>query len=364
MENKMTKNGIVMHVRWLSVVACLGLVGGGCLQLETSIRLHEDGSATVTERIGFSRRLLDMTRNASAALQLEPMLTREAALERMERMGKGIQLVRHEVREGENGARESLSVYKIGYLGDFVYPSPFMNSRDQIHTIHANIRPNTSWGEWSRRGVEPGMLIVSFSEGKHPPRPAEPAKETAKATTAAGTPKPDKSPTLSNDPDGAQFYRDLAPIFRDMLDGFLLRVTFESYAPIGNYAGVPLRDNRTRPLSCDLIHVTSDDLDKHGFEFFENEEIMLDLLRGRLNRNPHAPDYSHFLRDHLGGAEGNATLPLLNQTGGASFMIQPSRPLFDRFFTGKELHWGENYRNRQHRGTKQARFEDIGWTGK
>jgi len=140
----MTKNGIVMHMRWLSVVACLGLVGGGCLQLETSIRLHEDGSATVTERIGFSRRLLDMTRNASAALQLEPMLTREAALERMERMGKGIQLVRHEVREGENGARESLSVYKIGYLGDFVYPSPFMNSRDQIHTIHANIRPNTS----------------------------------------------------------------------------------------------------------------------------------------------------------------------------------------------------------------------------
>ena len=71
----------------------------------------------MTERLGFSRRLLSMAENAAEETQVLPLLTREAALERMQRMGKGIRLAKHETRDREDGGRESVAVFKIEDLG-------------------------------------------------------------------------------------------------------------------------------------------------------------------------------------------------------------------------------------------------------
>ena len=69
------------------LLASAALALGGCVQLDTVIRLHEDGSATVTERLGFSRRLLDMAKDEKRSSALERFLTKEAAVER-ERSGQ------------------------------------------------------------------------------------------------------------------------------------------------------------------------------------------------------------------------------------------------------------------------------------
>ena len=48
------------------LAAILASAASGCLQIETRIKLHEDGSATITERLQFSKRLLDQSAQGGA----------------------------------------------------------------------------------------------------------------------------------------------------------------------------------------------------------------------------------------------------------------------------------------------------------
>ena len=52
----------------------LGSLFTGCLQIETHIQLHKDGNATVTERVHFSQRLMDLAKKAGPKSTLEPLL--------------------------------------------------------------------------------------------------------------------------------------------------------------------------------------------------------------------------------------------------------------------------------------------------
>ena len=76
------------------------LLASGCLQLETRIKLHEDGSATVTERLEILPALLEMEAGATSltGMTFERLLSRERAQERVKEMGKGVTLVSHDVR--------------------------------------------------------------------------------------------------------------------------------------------------------------------------------------------------------------------------------------------------------------------------
>ena len=165
-------------------------------------------------------------------------------------------------------------------------------------------------------------------------------------------------------PLGQQAYRDLAPVFDDMMKGFLLRVTFESYAPIDNYRWeVPLRNADAHPHTCDLVHFSSENLDNGGDHFLENEEVMLALLRGHhkfFHTERDHPRYSHFLAANLADRQGNHTLPMLNRARSTSFMIKPSRPLFDKLLAGKTLEWGKDHKHM----SKTAKFEEVGWRPK
>ena len=64
-----------------------------------------------------------------------------------------------------------------------------------------------------------------------------------------------------------QIIRQLKPVFRDMLRGFKLRLTFECYAPI-SATGFGWRDRRAGTNIVDLLHVTDGDLDVYGDAFF------------------------------------------------------------------------------------------------
>jgi hypothetical protein len=358
----MVRTAFLSHARQAAATLAVALCCCGCLRLETTIELHADGSGTVTERLSFSRRLLKMAENAPKERQLRPLLAKEAALERMKRMGKGIRLVQHETRERADGGIESVAVFKIGYLGDLVYVSPFMNAAPQINELKVNLRPRLHYRWKTTTLPSDSKLYVYFSESK----PRAPKKPDEKQTPNAGTEKAVKPFTLPpNTPRGLQAFRDLAPVFADMMDGFHLRLTFKSYAPIdGHHWKAPLRNATSHPKTADLINFSSKNLDRHGGRFIDNEEVMLALLRGyhRFWRQDHEhPLYSQFLAANLRHRQNNHALPMLNNTGGASFNIKPSRALFDRLFKGKTfvLDHGSGKKTKI-----KAEFNEIGWTPK
>ena len=55
------------------------LLAAGCLQIETHMKLHEDGSATITERLQFSKNLLDLSAKDGPAKGIAALFTRDAA---------------------------------------------------------------------------------------------------------------------------------------------------------------------------------------------------------------------------------------------------------------------------------------------
>ncbi|MFO7899065.1 MAG: hypothetical protein R6V58_08395, partial [Planctomycetota bacterium] len=119
-----------MLPRRLTAVAALSLLAAGCLQIETHVKLHEDGSATITERVQFSGRLLEAQDKGDPKRDLADLLEKKTIEERVKHMGKGAKLVSHEIRDAARGARECVSVVRIPDIADFQYVSPFFGKKD------------------------------------------------------------------------------------------------------------------------------------------------------------------------------------------------------------------------------------------
>jgi hypothetical protein len=330
--------------RYLIALITFALLAAGCLQIDTHVKLNEDGSATITEKLRFSRRLLDLEDKADAKLKPSRFLTKAAVLERMKHMGKGIRLVSHKVVNVEKGAKESVAVYHIPDLNDLRYLSPFPSYADYAKNNTIRIRCYPLYKSESYVGGA-GEMAVVFWPTKNPRREARPEK---------GKPAP-KAPT----PMELQTYRELRPVFRDILRDFKVRLRFESYAPI-RATGFGHRGRRAGVNYCDLIDFSDDDLDNHGGTFLENQEIMIDLLRWKLG--------SANVVNHTRGYAGNLTLPVYLPwgskhcpwRGSSGIFFKPSLPLFNRHFKGKKLdysRWRANPPNKH----VPARFDRIGY---
>jgi hypothetical protein len=331
------KNRCVWQVAATMFVASLA---GGCLQLELTFKLQEDGTALVTERIRFSEALLDLAKD-KPNFQLEPLLTREAAIDRMKRMGTGITLVSHELRDAGGGNKESVAVYKVEDLNGFQYASPFLAYTDyaENHVVKCHFEPLYKSRNYSG---EAGELAISFRPLKPPRREARIAENE--------TPPPGPPPVQ------VQAFREVAPLFRDLLKDFQVKMTFEAYCPI-RATGFGWRGYKERVKHVDLINFTDKDLDIYGSKFIDNEEIMLDLLRGKVG--------SKNVADTVYAFTTNTSVPIFLPWGGPyarwiqsdEIYIPPSRPIFDTYFAGKELdpsHWAPGPK-------KPALFEEIGW---
>jgi hypothetical protein len=333
--------------------ALLAALCAGCMQVDTHVKLHPDGSGTVTEKVRFSQRLLELAVKEKGSLQLETLLTREAALKRAKKMGKGVKLVSYKVRDAEKGSKESVAVYKVDYLGDFVYVSPFLARGGYPHNVKVNIYPYLSY-RWT--GQWPGALIIDFRpQGyKSARRPKAPKKKKSPPRKKGAPPPPPPAPGEM------QVYRDLAPVFRDVFRGVRFRLTFETYCGITRAWGLAHRNRSGGTKKIDVINVSDKDLDAYGYNIFENEEIMTELLRWKLSAPKGA---RHFLTSHLRGMTDNQTLPVFHQGSSGAVGIRPSRQLFDMHLKGKILDWtGTPNHEIKARGKQPARFEWVGWT--
>jgi hypothetical protein len=307
------------------------LLSAGCLQVDTRVKVNKDGSATVTERIQFSRRLLDLAEKQKAGKNLERFLSKEHILERVGQMGKGAKLVRHEVRDGEKGARECVSVIQIPDLSNLRYTSPFLASSDYPkHTVLAfSLRPilKSHWHYqyWAgRMAVHVGPATKGRpSRGGAPAKPMTPAQ--------------------------LQVFRDLRPVFRDILQGFRVRLVVESYAPVYLARGYfRYRGERSATREYDLVDFSWKDFDRYGRDFLNNEEIMLELLRFQLSGG----DLMATIKQHA----ANYSVPVYHPHGIPAIVFRPSRELFDRHFKGKKLDFGK-----QRGGTRMANWKEIGF---
>lgn len=305
---------------------------GGCLQLETHIRVHTDGSATITERLQFSERLLDMASQAGPGLDLASLLTKQAALKRMSQMGKGATLVSHEVRDGEQGAKESLAVFTIPDISDFTYVSPYLAlpNYGKHYGIKCTMFPlyKSTW--WGRSA---GQMAVTFAPTSKEPDRGKP-----------GEPPP-------QNPLALQAFRDLQSLFRDLMKELKIKLTFEAYSPIRVHDSYGYRGARELTHTYDLIDFSDRNLDRYGTSFLDNQEVMLELLRLQVA----GPNVMENTKGHA----SNPTLPVFHPTGTPEIYFKPSRALFDRHFQGKTLDGSGDYP-----ASRPANFDEIGFKEK
>jgi len=320
---------------WSALVLAAGLpLLAGCLQIETHVRLHQDGSATITERVQISKRLLDLSETEGPAKGVAAHLSKAAVLGRMKLMGEGMTLVSHVVRDARKGARESVSVFKIPDINKLQYVSPyFARYAYPKHTVlKCRLFPiyRRAHGGWAHL---PGQMGVAFypATGERPPR----------------RPK-DWTPPKPPSPAQLQVYRDLRPVFRDLMQDFKLKLTFESYAPLRFKPYYRYRGQRAATKKYDLIDFSHTDLDHYGFEFLGNEEIMLELLRLQMGGS----NVTHAVAGHA----GNLTVPVYHPRGAAEIYFNPSRIFFDKFFKGKTLHFYA-----KEGGPRPALWKNIGY---
>jgi hypothetical protein len=306
---------------WLLATAVLALAAGGCLKVCTRIQLNPDGSATITERLRFSQRLLDLDSKQKPAEQIARLLTREAALQRMQHMGKGIRLVRHEIRTAERAARESVAVFHIGDLSDLRYVSPFLAYADYPENCKVACRMVPLYKSRNYVGSA-GQMAVSFRPVRRPRRHPRP--------------DPDAPPPKGPTPLAQQKLRRLRAVFADLLEDFEIRLTFATYCPIRE-CGVGMRGRRAGVSQADLIHFSDATLDQFGGMLLDNEEIVLDLLGGNVGSKNVVEAVRQFAN--------NTTVPVFVPAGSAydywrggdEICFAPSRALFDRHFAGKKL---------------------------
>ena len=73
------------RLEFRALVILISLCASGCLQIKTNIKLAADGSAVITERLRFSKSLLELSATDGAAGGIDALLTKSAALARMKR---------------------------------------------------------------------------------------------------------------------------------------------------------------------------------------------------------------------------------------------------------------------------------------
>ncbi|MCX7803964.1 MAG: hypothetical protein N3A38_02130 [Planctomycetota bacterium] len=269
----------------------------GCMQIEIRVTLHDrDGGATVTERLTVSRELLDLDRRSPADALISRHLTREAALERLKQMGKGIELVEHRATDKPDGSRESLAVYRIPVVEDLRIINPLMGGCPPDAHLRFEFQPNKKTKDWEREIVTVVPKLIKETRGPE-----------------AG---------VADTPLDIQAYRDLIPIFADMMKDLKVAVIFETPTS----ASGAVRGSGRETKAVELLSFSGRDLDAGSRLFLENEEIAISLLRGM----PHADN----IVEHTRTFAHNPKVPVLRygRWFDAGFWIVPTEHMREKYF--------------------------------
>jgi hypothetical protein len=135
-----------------------------------------------------------------------------------------------------------------------------------------------------------------------------------------------------------QQFRDLQPIFKDLLKEFKISVIFESYAPIVTSYGY--RNKQSAPRSCEIFSFSGADYDRSGGLILENDEIMQELLRQSFweeNIIKTTKDFANNLSVPVICTAGPYVHYTFAGTSTRGISFKPSRQMFDKYFEGKNI---------------------------
>ena len=328
----------------LALGALLLLLAAGCLQIETRVKVNEDGSAVITERVQFSRQLLDLAGDKKP--ELLRLLSREGVLERMKQMGQGLALARHEFRDA-GGAKESWAEFTVDDVNKFQYVSPWLAYGDYPENSVVKCEYDSGLHRTSKTCRNDGRELSAREESTG----SSPAAEGRAGSAGPDAPGP---PGVSRPgPDYAGYVERSSP-------EVLLRVV----------CARPLRVGRSRRESgatvVDLLDISDANMDKWGGAFLENEEVMLELAQLQFE----GPN----VVQNVQGYWSNETLPVffpagspsMWYSGGPHICFAPSRQLFDKHFAGKKLDprgMAEVRREAGSGGVRQDRMAETKDTG-
>jgi len=301
---------------WLCALL-LGLSGTGCVQIHLTVRLNEDGSGTVTERVELSRRLLEME---AADGPLHQFLGEEAARARAAEMGESVRLLELREEPGSDGGKAIVAVYHAPQLDELRLVSPYLATpeyRERYFRLH--LHPVYSyWRDRSFSRNRPGWVGVRPGRFQWQSKLVE---------------VPQASPAE------LQQLRDLLPVYRDMLRGFRLRMDLEFYDTLraggyGSWAGGDYRGSaHLGSTTFQLLDIhPHGQRDRSGRRLIDNDEVLIDMIRGDWNSDRIRHTVEEFWK-HSG-------TPVFRPQGRwSSVFVLPSKQLWMRWFDGLPEAW-------------------------
>jgi hypothetical protein len=213
------------------------------------------------------------------------------------------------VTELPDGGREAKSVFEIGDVEDLRLVNPYLAHGSPGRMVKLRFTPIYRRVHSFHKVGDLMMALV----------PAEPAK-------GRSAPDPDAPAPPPPSPLELQKLRDLQPMIADMLAGFEVKLKLALPKPVSLGH---IRDRRSATKVINLLWFREEDLDAFGNRFLENEELMLSLLRLKMDADN--------LTEQTQGFPNNRTVPVFRGKFYASgrFRIKPTKALFKKYYAGR-----------------------------
>lgn len=339
MKRSTIQNKLKRLATLLFLISVLPLFG--CMKIENRIILQLDGSVIFKENIRIHKELLDFTDDSGNPIVLN-YLEKSACENRAKTFGAGATLRSHAIKSLNGGVKLLEAEYTIPDINNLNIINPFLSYTNYKDMGLAKFALKASYLTWNGHGFDnAGMLNISIITEK----PGVGQKAINKGEPLLKAPSP---VTL-------QKYRDLQPIFKELMKEFKISIIFESYAPIMTNYG--LRDKPAQPSSCEIFAFSGVDYDNAGGLLLDNEEIMQELLRQKF--------WDYNIIRTVSDFPNNLTVPVISEAGspygnygagGRVICFKPSKILFQKYFEGKILDLGYPKNEKV-----PAEFEKIGY---
>lgn len=189
---------------WLGLLlACL--LSTGCVKIRLTVQLNEDGTGQVVEDMVFGEKLVDAGKRLKDAPTIEELTGDEHIKKRLANMGKGVKLASKKVEKQTDGSVRLIATYTFEDINELrLAPLPFGASWEDAH-LAFNLKADTSLAAQY-------ALDIRFQSPQGKERPKQN--------------KPELPPLSERE---AQQVRQLLPIFKDLLEGFELKLRLEVY---------------------------------------------------------------------------------------------------------------------------------------
>ena len=196
---------INLRKTWLVLLLSLSLLSAGCIKIRLTVRLNEDGSGQVIEDIVFGEKIVGAARRLQSPPTRAELTSDQRLKERVAHMGDRVTLGGKKIEKQPDGSVRLIATYAFEDINDIkLAPVPFGAGWEDVNLdFNFQVIPNLNADH---------HLAITFQtpEGRgqnHAQKPEFPLL-------------PERE---------AQQIRQLLPIFKDMLEGFELKLRVEVY---------------------------------------------------------------------------------------------------------------------------------------